>query len=130
MSTILAHIVSNMPLQKYERDGVKYVLVEFFKPFIKYPQRRKPSLQEQWADEDKGYLTPFKTVWMKNGAEGAQEQPCASIVTSFKPKYQRGKFSIPQDVSVERHARDVRAQLLTLQPDWIERGFDIDMSAA
>lgn len=114
-------------MQKYTRDEVQYVRVDFCKPFIQYG-RRKPSVEEQWAAEEQGYLTPFKTLWMRNPAEAAQEQLCASIVTSFKPKYQRGKFSIPQNVSGERHGRDVKAQLLTLEQDWIERGIHVDMS--
>lgn len=115
-------------MQKYERDGVKYVRVDFCKPFIQYEQR-KPSREEQFLAEQEGYLTPFKTRWMRNSAEAGQEQPCSSIVTSFKPKYLRGKFCIPQNVEGARHERDVKSQLLTLEPDWIQRGFLVDTLA-
>jgi hypothetical protein len=115
-------------MQKYEREEVKYVRVDFCKPFIQY-ERRKPSLEEQWVAEQEGYLTPFRTRWMRNPAESGQEQPCSSIVTSFKPNYQRGKFGIPQNVAGARHERDVRSQLLTLEQDWIERGILVDTMA-
>jgi hypothetical protein len=116
-------------LQKYKRGEVKYVLVEFYKPFIQYPCR-KPSLDDQVAAEEAGYLTPFKTLWMKNTAEGQSELRCSTIVSSFKAKLERGKFKIPLDVSGDRHERDVKAQLETLQTDWVESGFDVDISAA
>lgn len=116
-----------MGMQKYKRDDVEYVLVEFCMPFIQYG-RSKPNAEVQQADQEKGYLTPFKTFWTRNSAEGEQEQLCASIITSFKPKYQRGKFKIPHVVSGDRHGRDVKAQLLTVSQDWEERGLQVDLS--
>lgn len=114
-------------MHKYKRDDVEYVLVEFFMPFIPYG-RLKPTPAQLKADQEKGYLTPFKTVWTKNSAEGEQEQLCASIITSFKPKYQRGKFQIPQTASGDQYAQDLKAQLLTISQDWQERGLDVDFS--
>lgn len=114
----------------YEREGVHYVEVLFYMPFINYGNR-KPSTEERIADQEKGYLTPFKTVWVINKGEQRQEVVARAILSSFKPRYlqgQRGRFMIPQTVTGERHARDVVAQLKTVAEDWVARGHDVDLS--
>lgn len=114
-------------MQKH-KDSNK-VTVEWYKPIITY-EGRQPTPEERLADEALAYLTPFQTSWGRNPSEKKDVQSSESIVSSFKPvMVKKGQYRIPANVTGERYARDVRAQIEALAPDWAESGHKVDLTA-